>query len=493
MQVFTIERLANAILFILLFTLAVQVPADTDTWWHLRSGETTLEDGSILREDQFSHTKAGEDWVNHSWGAQIILYGMYKLTGGDANPAGTGTIGLALYTAIIATLSMWFLYKMCAGNIYSRMFVLVIGATTAAVFWSARPQMFSFLFGTITLYLLYLYRYQKIDRLWFLPLLMIVWVNLHAGFAIGFIILLGFIGGEMIGTILKSEDHLSWKELQKIGLIFIVSIAALSINPYGPRMILYPFDTAGIQVLNLFIQEWRSPDFKMPQTWPFLFMLGTIIVLAGRVKTRVYWGDLALVAGTAILALWSARNISTFAIVATPVLARLVHSWLQENDWIIEPSQSATKQQVRLNYAILGLALFAAVARIGTTLAPAEIEDIHEEIFPVNAIAYLEETQPAGPILNDYNWGGYLIFVLPEYPVFVDGRTDLYGDSFLKTYIRSTLGAEEWQAAIADNNINLVLISNNSALATLLRTQPEQWRIGFEDDNAIIFERITPQ
>lgn len=493
MQNFTIERLATFILFILLFTLAVRIPIDTDTWWHLRSGEETLEDGAILQEDRFSFTQNGEDWVNHSWASQVILYGMYKLAGGNGDTADTGSIGLALYTALLATLSMWLLYRMCAGNIYSRMFVLVIGASTAAVFWSARPQMFSFLFGTLTLYILYLYRYHQINRLWILPLLMVLWVNLHAGFAIGFIILLGFIGGEIIGKLLKSEEHLSWQQLRELGIITGLSVLALSINPYGPRMILYPFDTAGIQVLNLFIQEWRSPDFKAPQTWPFVFMLGVIIVLAGRNRRPYYWSDLALVAGMAALALWSARNISSFAIVATPLLSRMVHDWLEDRDWVIQPNASVTAQQARLNVTILALVIIAALARIGTTLAPEEIGDIQEEFLPVAATAYIKENQPPGPMLNDYNWGGYFIFTLPEYPVFVDGRTDLYGDDFLKTYVRATLGAKEWAEVFEQYEINLVVISKSSALATLLRQDSVTWRIGYEDDLAIIFERIAVQ
>ena len=491
MRPFTIERLAIWILFILLFALAVQVPVDTDTWWHLRSGEQTLEDGAVLNTDIFSHTRAGEDWVNHSWASQVILFGFYKITGGNGDPADTGTIGLAIYTAILATISMWLIYRMCVGSIYSKMFVLVLGASTAAVFWSPRPQMFSFLFGIVTLYLLYLYRYKNVDRLWLLPLLMVFWVNLHAGFAIGFIILLGFIAGEVIGRLLNTEDALEWRDIGRLGLIAVVSLFALSINPYGPRMMLYPFDTAGIQVLNLFIQEWRSPDFKIPQTWPFIAMVGLIITFSARSDTKIKWSELALVGGTLALALWSSRNISTFAIVATPMLARQVDGWLNMRDWAIQPSQTATKQQTRLNYAILGLILFAALAQIGNTLAPKNVEEIHEVLLPVDATAYIRENQPPGPMFNDYNWGGYFIFTLPDYPVYVDGRTDLYGDEFLKDYIRAILGAQEWRNVFESRDINLIVIQEATALATLLREDSDTWELTYEDDIAVIFERRT--
>ncbi len=491
MQKLTIERLASIILFILLFSLAIRVPIDTDTWWHLRSGEQTLHDRSILREDVFSFTQQGQTWINHSWGAQIILYGAYKLTGGTDDPASTGTIGLALYTAMLATISMFFIYRMCTGNVYSRMFVLVLGAATATVFWSPRPQMFSFLFGTLTLYILHLYRDKQVDRLWLLPVLMIFWVNLHAGFAIGFIIIFGFIVGEVIQRLLDRETALNFAQLRYLFVITLLAIFALSLNPFGPRMILYPFDTAGIRVLNLFIQEWRSPDFKNPQTWPFIAMLGGFIILAGRTSHQLRYSDLVLVAGTAALALWASRNISVFAIVATPALSRLVENWLQSRNWIVTPAQTVTVQMARLNIAILIIVLIAAVAQIGNTLSTENVKELHEEYLPVGAVSYLQEHQLSGPMFNDYNWGGYFIFTLPNYPVFVDGRTDLYGDDFLTDYVRAILGAKEWESVLVRYDIQLVVIQEATALATLLREKTEEWQIIYEDDLAIIFQRIS--
>ncbi len=134
MRQLTIERAAVIILFMLLFALATRIPVDTDTWWHIRSGEYTLTQGMIYA-DPFSFTKAGEPWINHSWGAQIALYAIWQIA---------GNFGLAVFVAGLATAGMWFVYKMSAGSAYLRAFAIVLGAATAAVFWSPRPQMFSF-------------------------------------------------------------------------------------------------------------------------------------------------------------------------------------------------------------------------------------------------------------------------------------------------------------------------------------------------------------
>jgi hypothetical protein len=496
-QPLTIQRLATWILFILLFVIAVRVPVDTDTWWHLRSGEATLEDGAILQEDIFSHTRNGEEWVNHSWGAQIFLYGAYKLTGGDGATDDSGVIGLALFTALLALAGMLIIYRMCAGNVYSRMFVLVIGATTAAVFWSARPQMFSFLLSTVILYILYLYKYKKIDRLWWIPLLMVAWVNLHGGFAIGFIFLFGFIAGETVGILLRSGDEnlLSWSDLRQIALVTAISILALSLNPYGPRMMIYPFETAGIQVLNAFIQEWGSPDFKQPSTWPFLVLLLSIIVFAGRSAHRVAWSDLALVTGTAFLALWASRNIAVFAVAATPMLSRLLDAWLTERGWQITPTKKISPRMARLNWVLLLLVLIGAFGQVVNTLSDETVDEAQAELLPVKVAAFLNEEQPEGPMFNDYNWGGYFIFTVRDLPVFVDGRTDLYGDEFLIDYFRSILGGEDWREPLEEYDIQLIVINYNGALASLLRqdvaSENPEWRIIYEEeDEAIVFERL---
>src|SRR5262245_21481752 len=150
MRQLTIERAAAIILFALLFAMAARVPTDTDTWWHLRSAEYILSHGFIYT-DPFSFTKLGQPWIDHSWGSQLILYGFWKV----AETFGSGNFGLAIYTAALATAGMYIVYRMCEGNVYLRAFAVVLGAATAAVFWSARPQMLSFFLSTMVLYLLY--------------------------------------------------------------------------------------------------------------------------------------------------------------------------------------------------------------------------------------------------------------------------------------------------------------------------------------------------
>ncbi|MBN1201174.1 MAG: hypothetical protein JXJ20_04895 [Anaerolineae bacterium] len=490
----TTQRLTVAILFILLFAMAVRVPTDTDTWWHIRSGEYILDQGKIPTTDPFSHTRYGEEWIDHSWGSQIVIYGFYHVFGGDGVPGDTGNIGLALYMAGLATLGMLFVYLMCDGTVYVRAFVVVLGAAAAAVFWSPRPQMFSFMLGAAVLYVLHLYKRRQIDRLWLIPLIMLLWANLHGGFAIGFILLFGSIIGEVIGNLFNGDDErvVTWRRLRKMLLITAVSVLMIAINPHGVKMLGYPFRTVGIGVLQDFIQEWAAPDFHQPQTWPFALLLLGVLAAVGLSSRRIDWTDLTLVTGTGLMALMAGRNIALFAVAATPVLSRHVDAWLTDRGWQIRPVRRVRGRMLLLNWALLVLVLLGGLAKIAAALNEETVRKAQEEFFPVEVAEFLNETPPPGKLFNSYNWGGYLMFAAPDVPVYVDGRTDLYDDDFLRDYLDVVFIRDGWDQQLDEQEIGFVAIEADSILATMLRTQPEKWDEKlFDDGRSVVFVRVA--
>jgi hypothetical protein len=483
MRQLTIERAALIILFALLFALAARIPTDTDTWWHIRSVEYTLTHG-IIYADPFSFTKAGEPWINHSWGAQIILYAVWKLA---------GNFGLAVYVAALATVGMYFVYKMSPGSVYLRAFTLVIGAAAAAVFWSPRPQMLSFALSAVVLYLLYLYKRRGIDRLWLIPVIIDIRCNLHAGFSIGFIFLLGYIVGEVLNNLFRptAEQVIPWRGVRKLVLVMLVSAAALVINPYGLQMLAVPFQTVSIGALQNFIQEWNSPNFHDRSTWPFIVLLLGLFGAAGGSKKRLDWTDFVLASGTAFMALMAGRNIAVFAVVATPILTDHLDALLTERGWVVQPVRRVTSGMARLNAVLVVVILIGAALKVLLVLDTKTVQQAQEEFLPVKVTEYLQAERPAGPMFNSYNWGGYLMFALPDEPVFVDGRTDLYGDDFLtNTYLKTATGGEDWQDVLNQYGIRLVVVEANSGLARRLR-DATGWTLAYEDQQAAVFTRET--
>ena len=476
LQAFDTRRLALTVAYALIFAIAIRSPSDPDTWWHLRSAEQTIATG-IIREDGFSQTRAGERWLNHSWGGQLVMLAAWRL--GRAP-------GLALLTAALATMGMAIVGRMMAetnANAHLRAYTLALGALTATVFWSARPQMFSFVLSAITLLLL-----RRGGRaLWLLPPLFAIWANLHAGFAIGLLWLaLAALGaGWDIFTQRALGNRRRWRQWP---FLLVACALALCLNPYGPELLLVPIRTLSLSELRAAIVEWQTPDLHLPATWPFLLMLALSWLALGLSRRRPRSDEAILIALTTVMALWAGRNIAIFAIVAAPTLAAQLAALPLPPRWRL-PVQPRMTRKRGLAHAGLLLALCMGVAAYAADrLSPARVATIHTAQFPVAVVAYLRETSPSGPLFHAYEWGGYLLWELPEYPSFIDGRTLLFGDELLAAYRRAASGVD-WAEPFAEYDIRLALIPRGSGLDRALRRLPLAWELLFLDETAALYSR----
>ena len=488
-----IHRLATAILFIAVFAMAVRAPADSDTWWHLKSGQVTVERSHILQEDLFSHTRYGARWINHSWLSQVVLYLLF---------AHFGYAGLGLWMGAVVTAAFVFVYLQMEGDAFSRAFIVVLTAATSSVIWSARPQLFSFLLTAVVCYLLYLYKWQGVNRLWLLPPLFALWVNLHAGYALGFIVLIAFVVGEVLNNLLAlvspgPDPIVEWGRLGVMILYLLLSLLALVFNPNTTRMWVYPFQTARIQILQQFIQEWQSPDFHPLYTQPFIWLLLATLAAMGLSGRRADGTDLALVGIFAYAALLAGRNMGPFALVTAPALSRHVAAALRrwgeaarERGWLRphpRPGSAASLALASLNWWLLLLALIAAAAKVYPPLTPALNEKAQRAYLPLDAVRWIEQHRPAGKMFNHYNWGGYLIWRLwPDYRVFVDGRTYLYGDEILRDYVEIQALGPRYEDLLDRYEVSFVLTKAGDALSVVLSRTPG-WHLAYEDDTAVIY------
>ncbi|MCB0153996.1 MAG: hypothetical protein KDF65_04300 [Anaerolineae bacterium] len=486
----TLPRLLTAIVFIAIFTMAVRVPADTDTWWHLRSGQYIVDNLSIPTVDPFSHTRAGQLWIDHGWLAQIFWYALY---------AGGGWALVSLALAAIVTLSFYFVWRQMEANVFVAASSLVLGAIVASVVWVARPQMISFLLTAVVAYLLHRFKRHNGKLLPWLPLLMLLWANIHGGFAIAFLLIVAYLLGETVNHLTRHEADpvVSWAGLRHLLLVTALCLAVVVINPHTWRMWLYPFQTVGIDALRDFIQEWQSPNFHLPYVQPFALMLLLVIAALGRANRQADWTDLALVAMWGGWALFASRNIALFGLIVAPILARYADAaWREQwQRWgQAQPPFSSTAPRAAaplLNWLLLGLIVVAALVKIALPLTPQANLKAEQASLPAAAVEFIQREQPPGPLFNSYNWGGYLIFKLwPAYPVYIDGRTDLYDDAFIRRYLNVVAANEGWPQTLAEDQINLVLIETNSSLAKALRQEPA-WQTLFEDDQAVIFSRVN--
>jgi hypothetical protein len=484
---FNTRRLVVVILFVALFAMAVRAPADTDTWWHLQAGRVTLESGRILRTDLFSHTRYGSPWINHSWLSQIMLYWLFD---------SFSYAGLGLWMAAVIVVAFLFVYLQMEGDPFSRAFIVVLAAATSSTIWVARPQLFSFLLTAVVAYVLYLFKWRGVNRLWLLLPIFVLWANLHAGYALGFMVLVAFVAGEVFNRLLAlvapgDDPVVSWRGIGVVIGVALLSAALLVLTPYGARMWTYYLDTVGIGALQDFIQEWQSPDFHPLYTHPFIWLLLATLAAMGLSGRQADGTDLALVGMFTYASLLAGRNFGPFALVIAPVLSRHVAALLTRLGWSAWLRAVGRSSVVRgaINLVLLLAIIGLAVIKVWMPLTGAFNEQERRKRLPVDAAAWILENRPEGEMFNPYNWGGYLIWSLyPHYRIFVDGRTDLYGDEFLRQYLGVQWGRPGFQETLAEYDVDLVLTYPDDALSLRLACAGG-WREVYRDDVAVIWIR----
>lgn len=489
------RRLLILFFMLLIFAAAARPITDPDFWWHLRTGQYILETRSIPYTDIFSTVRFGSEWVTHEWLSEVLMYGIYRLSSYG---------GLIAFFALIIAASFWITYRRCeahAPNPYIAGLVLMLGAAATIPTWGVRPQMFSMLFAAVFLWVLDKHGREKDSRLvwWLLPV-MILWVNMHAGFAVGLaLILVTAVGVALDSYILEKLSLLQiWLRVRQLVVFWVVTAAAVSINPNGPRLYSYPFETLRSGAMMRYIQEWRPPDFQDPAFLALLVLIIiTFCVLAVSSKPALP-SELLLLCGTAAVTLRSARNVPFFALVATPILAGHLWTWISPHVAASRSlstdtrvlSSKASHIVIFVNVLLLIVAPVAAAA-VRVRNATATQRSTEARDYPTAAVEFLQTQEVTQPIYNEYHWGGYLIWKLyPRYRVFIDGRADVYGDELMEQFFEIHDGQMHWRKRLDDYGIQSVLVSPNTAIASLLR-EDKGWQKVFEDQQAVIFLRVT--
>jgi hypothetical protein len=489
------DRFVYVIALLLVFIMAARTPLDGDMWWHLRAGQETLQQRAPLLVDTFSYTRTGQPWINHSWLAQVGMAALFQRAGFP---------GLSSTVAMLAVGSLCFVLLQLDGPAIMKAFLLIFAGVVAAPVWSPRPQTISLFLIALVGYLVYLYKWRRVNRLWMLPLVMAVWSNLHGGYVLGFLVMGCLLGGETLNHVLgfRGEEVLSWKALARMLGWTAASGAAVLINPNGFNTWLIPFQTVNVDILQNLIAEWASPDFHQLAQQPLLWLTFALLASIGLSGRRLDGTDLLAVCGFGIMAFVSRRNFGPFALAALPVLSR--HLWPAWQGWqeritlpmklhdAIQSRQAKenvnrSPLQRAMNLLVVGFFALIATGKVFGTSHPALMGGYLKQLYPVQAVNWLAGQELSGNLLSEYNWGGYLDWFLPEEAVFVDGRTDLFGDEIIGQWLNMVQGGEGWQADLQRWQVGAVFLQPGRPLVKLL--VESGWEVRYRDAQAIILSR----
>jgi hypothetical protein len=313
---------------------------------------------------------------------------------------------------------------------------------------------------------------------------MILWSNLHGGYPLGLLLIGAAAGGQVLNHLLGRDGALPWRGIARMLGWGALAYLAAGINPNGARTWLIPFQTVNVGVLQQFIQEWASPDFHELAAQPFLWLLFAAFGAMALSRKPVDGVDLVTLILFAYLALVARRNFGPFALAAAPVLARSLAAVLAE--WragirlpegvtaFLQKRAAGARGDLRpgiakaLNLMIVSLIALAAIVKLAVVNHPVLIGSQLRAAYPVEAVERLGQETDGGRIFNAYNWGGYLMWALPGVPVYVDGRTDLYGDEILGEWVRVVQASEGWQAVLDRRAVRRVLLEPDRPVTRLL-------------------------
>jgi tetratricopeptide (TPR) repeat protein len=499
--------------------LAMRRLADSDTWWHLAAGRWIVSNGSVPGHDTLSYTVPDHAWINLQWLYDVFLYGLFQVAG----PSGLVIASVLFFTAATAVL-------------YTNLRLWLAPAASAALtLWAVvvceerfliRPEMFSLLLLGLVVAVLLRMRRDDGRRLWLLPVLMLVWVNVHSLFIIGLFCIACAVAGAAASRLPLLPG--GWREASRLEpacmrSLLLASSAAAAVtllNPYGWKGVVFPLELLtridGSNSVFASIGEFKRPFSGYFTTLPItayqlLFFFGTSVIIAAAVagwtgrkgrrdgsETEAAPGfDLASMAwfgALAYVSLLARRNIGLFAIAATPIvglgLAILADRLPRDARRLLERTAVPAALAVSAAAVVLTVSVVTNGYYFWNQATPAFGLGVFESNFPVYASEFAREAELPGKMYNDMSAGGYLTWSRPvEGGVYIDGRLEVY-DDFFNDYRQELADPQSWGTAAGLHGYRTAIIfhrwPNRHRLIQALERSPSWTRL-YVDEVAVVF------
>jgi hypothetical protein len=453
---------------------------DADIWWHLRVGEWVTQHQAVPVNDPFSLPGQSQPWVAYSWVYEVLLCYLH---------GAFGLAGIIVYRVVFSLAIVAAIYALVLR--LEKRFLVATGLTAAAtlavaMLFGERPWLFTILFSTLTLHaVVCLRRADSLPKwVWALPVLFVVWANVHIQFIYGLLLLALACAAPLIdGYLGRPKDETAatpWSRrwYQLAGLSAACFLATL-VTPFHFRLFAVVVEYATQPGPFRYINELKALEFREPCDWVMLALTGTAFWALGRRQSSAF--EVLLLVGAALLAFRARRDLWLVVLADLVVLASA------------GPSQVPAGQRFAfsvkdLAFVAVLLAGLAALSAVRHDLSAAGLQRCVEKVYPVEAARVVRERGYPGPLFNDFNWGGYFILALPELPVSIDGRTNLHGDERIERIGRTWAGLPGWQDDPDLASAGVVIAPADSPLAALLVHDTRFTRV-HKDDIAWVYVR----
>jgi len=429
---------------------------DGDSFWHLVAGDWIITHRTVPHTDPFSYTFAGAPWVAHEWLSEVLMAASFSVAGWS---------GVVVLTALAASLAMFQLARhlgrwLPAGP---SLLLLLLAASCIATKLQARPHILALPVLEAWVAGLFIARSRRRAPPWRLLPVMCLWANLHGSFVLGL-----FLVAPLALEAALAEPAAWRRVMARWGGFLLAATAAAMLTPHGLTGLLFPFQLMGMAELSNIV-EWQPPDFNTIQPLELMLVAGLGVALTR--GARLPPVRLLILLGLLHVSLHHTRHQVPVGVIVPLLIAEPLGAALAQG-----PAAYGSGR-----WRAGGLAVMAGLAALRLLLPVVRVDG---PAAPVTALAHVPPALATEPVLNDYNFGGYLIFnhIRP----FIDGRADMYGDAFIHQYLSATLPEKATlEAALHDNGVRWTIFAAGSPVIALLDAMP-QWHRLYADDRAVV-------
>lgn len=451
-----------------IFIIVVLMPLEpSDYWTYLRIGDEIVRTQAIPTTEFMTYTSGGQPALFSYWLASLLLLGINKVGGLTLTALVMGLCVAGLYALI------WLCLREIKLGPVSASLVLLISALMGSNNWSTRPQNFALpLFG-LTLVILLKWQKKSGRLLWLLPLVSILWVNMHGSFILLFVLLISAL-------IFGSGSR------KQLAIVTFLSLAATLINPYGIHLWANTAEMVGNDLIKTYSFEWQPP---MNQGWQLNLFFGSFLVIAlvtafTNIKVKLLWWVWFL--GFGWMALSSTRYVLWFSVIEALLLAQLAAPWLERflDNRPVFPRR-AFNLTLGVLVLVLPLAFLPGIRQQWWKQAPESLADT----TPVQAVEWMK----AHPELPEHIWANwvasiYMSYALPERPVWITNRIEDFEEQIFLDNKSLMRASYDWQKILDGYDVNVLLLDQTYEKPLIEAVSlSKNWVEIYRDERELIF------
>ncbi|MGC2191738.1 MAG: hypothetical protein WA751_05340 [Candidatus Dormiibacterota bacterium] len=485
-QLLTLPRfLALSGLFVAML-LARPEELDPDFWWHLRNGKTLLATNALIHVNPYAFMAVGRHWIMQEWLSESWM---------AAVAAAGGRLGVVIVYELI-TLALFLLIWMRsrelgpAHGVTLAVGILLAGLAAYPIL-GPRSQMDSYMLAALVLFLVERQLRRGGHPAWLLPPVFLIWSNLHAGFILGLIFLLAIVGVEGASALVGRRSDTERSRIVQLAWATGCSVAVCLLNPNGPVIVAYPFETQFNTAQQALIQEWQSPDFHSAVLLPLLVFILSLAVLLVRYRSISLRDGVVLVLSL-FLTLQSVRNSVFLVAAGAPIWINLAERGRQDLARHWHPRLRLRQPPLVVLVELLELLLLLVILTVQVDAggSPSLNSSTYVDSFPVCAARWLESAPGNLRVFNQYGDGGFLAYTVPKDKVFIFGDAALMGSQLLERYASIIDLSPGWLTDLDSSPSQLVVFERGTAFPDALQRSP-QWTLVYRDRRVEAFERTS--